>query len=147
MAEWKSSYTTEEDAVVLAYCKEAEEEGVAWSTAYLKIAEVLQRPVGSVHNRHTRLRKALEKGNSKNKVGISDGELLVAKLKSLAHEKKRNAEKSEMWKERYEELNRKHEQLEKKHNKLQSEHQLLINTVKEALGEETTVVQQEIEVS
>lgn len=136
MAEWRSNYTPEEDAVILAYAKEAEDEGMTLTTAFFKAADELKRPVKSVTNRHRRLTKAL-KGEGKGKVKpLSDAEKLVLRLKALSRERERNAEKSELYKDKFEALKGEHEKLKKAYRQLQMEHQTLIDTVNNILGEE-----------
>ncbi len=129
---YRASYTPEEDATILAYCKEAQAEGATLKTAHIALADKLERPVGSVSNRYNRLIKKVDGGVLK---GATDGEMLVVRLKALAREKERNAEKSDHYKEMYRKLQNEHDDLKRQYKALQQEHQKLIDTVKEALGE------------
>lgn len=134
MAEWRKSYTPEEDQKILAYCDDAKKEGKPWNTTYIVLSDILLRPVKSITNRHRRLMKDRDGGrNSINK--LSEGERLILKLKNIKHENSRNAEKSELYKEKYDDLNREYKEIKKKYQILVQEHQALIATVKEALGE------------
>lgn len=147
MAEHKANYIPQEDSILQAIIEEAKQEGIPLSTAYIKIAEELQRPVGSVANRHRRLMKKDELGSTPRKKHLSESELLVLKLKSIKRDKERSAEKSNMYKEKYDDLKVDYNDLMKKHQQLQHEHQKLIDTVKEALGESIVEDQAEREVA
>lgn len=134
MAEFRTKFGPEEDAVIMAYAKEAEAEGMPYTTAYIRAADELKRPVKSVTGRHRRLVKALE--GSGNVKPLSDAEKLVLRLKALSREKERNAEKSGLYKDKFDALKEEHEKLKKAYHKLQMEHQALIDTVNSVLGEE-----------
>jgi hypothetical protein len=134
MAKGFKQFTNEEDAVILAYCKEARDEGVPQSTVYFKIADELKRPIGSVEYRAKRLAKAMtSKGAVK---GISDSERLVLRLKSLSHERVRSAEKVEVYKDKFQNLDKDYKALQRRYRDLQLEHQALIDTVRKALGDD-----------
>jgi hypothetical protein len=136
MREPRASYTPDEDAIVLSIVKEAIDEGLPLATGYLKAADELGRPVGSVSNRHRRLINPNKDASTKktDKV-LSEGEKLALRLKALKRDRERSSEKSEMFKERFTDLEKEYTTLKKKYDALSIEHANLIKTVSDVLGE------------
>jgi hypothetical protein len=141
MRDSRQIYTAEEDAIILSYVKEAQAEGLPVATAYIKIADEITRPVGSVSNRHGRIMKKLNAGEelkykNSNKIkqkGLSDSELIILKLKALKRDKLRSAEKTDMYKDQYKALSKEHETLQKNYQSLKAEYDKVIKMLKETL--------------
>lgn len=143
----RTPYSPEEDAIILSYCKEAQQEGTTLKAAYIVLADKLDRPEGSVSNRHSRLMKAQGRMTAGGK-GISESEMLVIKLKALSNEKERSNERSDHFKNKLSTLQADYDKLSNEYRLLKHEHQRLVATVKQALGEDEEVnepVQQEME--
>jgi uncharacterized coiled-coil DUF342 family protein len=141
MRDFRASYEPQEDATLLAIVKEAQDNGLPLAAAYTKAADELGRPVGSVSNRYRRL--AAKDGNGEikyrtNKI-VSESERLALKLKALKRDRERSIEKTDMYKEKYDELQSEFDDLKRKYRTLETEHTKLIQTVKEALGEDLAV--------
>jgi hypothetical protein len=139
--EQRATYTPEETEVVLAYVNEAKAAGVPLATAYIKAADELQRPVGSVSNHYGRLNRKMKNGEIGDGIRrtpkqLSESEQIVLKLKSLKRERQRSIEKSDMYKEKYDDLSAEHDGLKKKYQTLHTDHQKLLETIKDALGED-----------
>ncbi len=129
MAKKKGAFSSEEDAVIKQFVKEAEDAGSEPSTAYPKIAEQLNREEKSVENRHKRITGV----NTKKQ--LSEGERLALRLKEIVRENARADEKTEKWKERFEEERKEHNALKREYNVLRNEYENLLRTVRHALGE------------
>lgn len=126
-------FTTDEDAIIMSYAKEAEDEGTPYMIAFIRPADEMGKTVKSLVNRHRRLVKILK--NKENDT-MSEAEKIVLRLKALNRERERNAEKSDLYKEKFDALKEEHEKLKMAHRKLQLEHQTLVNTVKNVLGDD-----------
>lgn len=135
MAQWRANYTPEEDAVIVAIVKEAQAERLPLSTAYMKAADELKRPVKSVTNRHRRLVKAID-GDTEGVKPLSEADKLVLRLKAMQRQTERSVEKSDIYKQKFEALQEEHDELKKKYRSLQIQHDNLIRTVKQVIGED-----------
>lgn len=131
----RRTFTAEEDSTLLAIAKEAKDEGVPLATAFIKAADELGRPVKSVTNRYSRLRKAMGGGQDGLVRSLSETEQLTIKLKALAKEMGRRDEKQDIWRTKYMELQHDYNEAQSALRKLTAEHNNLINVVKDLLGE------------
>lgn len=122
-------FTKEEDAVILRITTEATNNGIPLSTAFIKAADELEdRDVDSVQRRYNRI--------AKGKSVLSENELIVIKLKAIARDRTRDAEKVGKFKETHDELKKKNAQLQKDFDDLQRKYNELKESVMMALGEE-----------
>lgn len=130
-------FTPEEDAQILAMVQEAKAEGYANRLVFTMLEEKLEGRLSSaIEGRYKTLMK-----NSKGK--LSDADKIIAGLRTLNQNNKRNQEKVDVWKSKFDASQKQLKVVQGEYDKLYAEHQAILKTVSDVLGIELSSAQRD----